>query len=170
VDFSVPDRPVFDAALSRAVLRAVADGRLPETLRVYQPADVVAFSALDRVRPGFPAAVRDKALIDIFGYDNIDEYLKVPLLDQVAPESREFIRSRMEKRQKGEPLEPRFEYKIQRKDGEIRDIEISVGEIFIGKEKYTQGSFRDVTERKEAEDALKESQKLLETIVELTPT
>jgi lipoate-protein ligase A len=58
VDFSVPDRPVFDAALSRAVLRAVADGRLPETLRVYQPADVVAFSALDRVRPGFPAAVR----------------------------------------------------------------------------------------------------------------
>jgi PAS domain S-box-containing protein len=112
----------------------------------------------------------NKALLDIFGYYNIDEYLKISLLDHVAPESREFIRGRMEKRQKGEPLEPRFEYKIQRKDGEIRDIEISVGEIYFGKEMYTQGSFRDVTERKEAEDALKESQKLLETIVELTPT
>lgn len=58
MDRSFPDRPVFDAALSRAVLRAVGDGRLEECLRIYQPADVVAFSVLDRARPGFPAAVR----------------------------------------------------------------------------------------------------------------
>ncbi len=51
-------RPAFDTALSRAILLAVDAGQSPETLRLYQPDDVVAFSAVDRQRPGFPRALR----------------------------------------------------------------------------------------------------------------
>lgn len=54
---SFPGRPAFDAAVSRALLQGVAEGRTPPTLRLYAPDDVLAFSVLDRTRPGFASAV-----------------------------------------------------------------------------------------------------------------
>ena len=54
---SFPGRPAYDTALSHALLRRVAAGDLPESLRLYQPDDVVLFSLLDARRPGFGAAV-----------------------------------------------------------------------------------------------------------------
>jgi lipoate-protein ligase A len=44
--------------VSRALLRDVAQGRAPETLRLYRPDDVVAFSTTDLRRADFPGAVR----------------------------------------------------------------------------------------------------------------
>lgn len=37
------DRPALDTAVSRCLLRAVAQGTQPETLRLYRPGDIVAF-------------------------------------------------------------------------------------------------------------------------------
>ena len=54
---SYPGRPAFDTAFSRALLHRVGEGVGAETLRLYQPDDVVAFSVLDRTRPGFACAV-----------------------------------------------------------------------------------------------------------------
>lgn len=50
-------RPAYDTGLSRALLEEVAAGRHPEALRLHVPGDVVAFSVLDRARPGFEEAV-----------------------------------------------------------------------------------------------------------------
>jgi len=52
-----PGRPVFDTAVSHAMLRRVAVGAAPESLRLYVPEDIVLFSSLDRRRPGFERAV-----------------------------------------------------------------------------------------------------------------
>lgn len=57
LDERFPGRPAFDTAVSRALLDGVSAGRLPECLRLYEPDDVLAFSVLDRTRPGFPGAV-----------------------------------------------------------------------------------------------------------------
>lgn len=46
-----------DTALSHALLRAVDAGQAPESLRLYRPTDAMAFSLLDRTRPGFARAV-----------------------------------------------------------------------------------------------------------------
>jgi len=54
---AVPGRPALDTALSRSFLDLVATGEAPETFRLYRPDDVLAFSGLDAVRPGFHAAV-----------------------------------------------------------------------------------------------------------------
>jgi lipoate-protein ligase A len=48
---------VADVALSHALLRAVEAGEAPESLRLYRPRDALAFSLLDRTRPGFAQAV-----------------------------------------------------------------------------------------------------------------
>jgi lipoate-protein ligase A len=53
----VPGAPALDTAVSRALLEAVAAGEQPETLRLYRPDDVVAFSGLDATSPGFARAV-----------------------------------------------------------------------------------------------------------------
>ena len=58
---SYPGRPAFDTALSRALLHRVGEGVGAETLRLYQPDDVVAFSVLDRTRPGFGCAIEAAA-------------------------------------------------------------------------------------------------------------
>jgi len=57
IDTAFPGRAAFDVAVSRALLREVATGKRPETLRLYRPDDVVAFSTTDLRRPGFPHAV-----------------------------------------------------------------------------------------------------------------
>ena len=56
-DAAYPGRAAFDVALSRALLREVAAGKRPETLRLYRPDDVVAFSTTDLRRPGFARAL-----------------------------------------------------------------------------------------------------------------
>ncbi len=58
IDIDFPGRPAFDTAVSRALLREVAAGKRPETLRIYRPDDVVAFSTTDLRRPHFSRAVR----------------------------------------------------------------------------------------------------------------
>src|ERR671919_336437 len=51
-----PEPEEMDTAVSHAVLRLVARGALPETLRLQRPAAVVAFGPRDRVAPGFDRA------------------------------------------------------------------------------------------------------------------
>jgi len=54
---SFPGQPALDTAVSRALLHRVAEGRQGESLRVHRPDDVLAFSILDRTKPGFAAAL-----------------------------------------------------------------------------------------------------------------
>lgn len=52
----VGNSALSDTALSHALLRAVDAGDAPESLRLYRPLDALAFSVLDRTRPGFARA------------------------------------------------------------------------------------------------------------------
>ncbi|MEZ4332126.1 MAG: lipoate--protein ligase family protein [Myxococcota bacterium] len=52
-----PDRAVLDTAVSHALLRRVARGDAPESLRLYRPDDALLFSSLDARRPGYARAV-----------------------------------------------------------------------------------------------------------------
>ena len=53
---SMPRDPVLDTALSSAVLEGVVQGR-PPVLRLWAPGPSTSFGRLDRLVPGFPAAV-----------------------------------------------------------------------------------------------------------------
>jgi len=63
-----PGDPVFDTALSHAMLRRVAAGTAPESLRLYLPENALLFSSLDRRRPGYARAV---ALAEEAGFPSV---------------------------------------------------------------------------------------------------
>jgi lipoate-protein ligase A len=48
----------MDTAVSATLLRWVSDGKLPESVRIHRPGDVVAFGPKDRHEPGYAAALR----------------------------------------------------------------------------------------------------------------
>jgi octanoyl-[GcvH]:protein N-octanoyltransferase len=54
---SFPDRPAFGTAVSEAILRRVAAGELPATMRIHRPGPELALSKQDRVSAGFQRAV-----------------------------------------------------------------------------------------------------------------
>jgi PAS domain S-box-containing protein len=108
----------------------------------------------------------NQALLVIFGYENLDEFVRVPLLDHVAPDSRGVIAHRMKELSQGEKLEVEFEYDILRKDGQTRTLRASATHIFEGSEVYTQTTFQDITERRQTENALRESEKRFATLSE----
>jgi octanoyl-[GcvH]:protein N-octanoyltransferase len=54
---SFADRPAYGTAVSEAIMRRVAAGELPATLRVHRPARELAFSKQDSAAAGFPDAV-----------------------------------------------------------------------------------------------------------------
>jgi octanoyl-[GcvH]:protein N-octanoyltransferase len=53
---SFPDQPELSTAVSRTILRRVAAGELPPTIRIHRPGNQVAFGRQDLASPRFEAA------------------------------------------------------------------------------------------------------------------
>ncbi|MGA9098191.1 MAG: PAS domain S-box protein, partial [Methanotrichaceae archaeon] len=112
----------------------------------------------------------NSALLRIFGYDSLEEFLKNPLIDPVAPESRELIATRKREISEGKSMPSVFEYTILRKDGTTRILRTSSSSITLGGKIYKQTTFQDITEQKQAEEALRESENKYRAIFENTGT
>jgi PAS domain S-box-containing protein len=116
------------------------------------------------VSKGNKVEFANSALLSIFGYDTLEEFAKIPLLDHVAPSSREMIASLMRKVNQGETPQADFEYDIIRKDGKIRTLNAHTFHLTSGDAIYTQTTFEDVTERKQAEQKLLDYQSQLKSL------
>ncbi|MFW9914793.1 MAG: PAS domain S-box protein [Candidatus Thorarchaeota archaeon] len=82
-------------------------------------------------------------------------------------ESATLVADRYVRRQRGEAVPSRYEFNILRKDGEKRRVEISSAVIEDSFDhKNTIAQLLDITERKKAEDALRESEERYRTILE----
>jgi PAS domain S-box-containing protein len=95
------------------------------------------------------------------------ELLRMNIKDLDTPEASKLIPERMRRVLAGETLAIEVEH--HHKDGHDFPLEVSANLISIGGDPFIQCFYRDITERKRAEDALRASQKMIEEIINAIP-
>lgn len=97
------------------------------------------------------------AVSTITGFSR-DELLQMTTWDIVHPEDRAVARARIAARFDGMPLTPRHEYRVLTKSGGTRWIDVSVVMLDVDGSRVMLGTAFDVTERRLAEESLRESE------------
>ena len=107
----------------------------------------------------------NKKCAQIFGFTNGDELLGLPLGGIIHPDDRDRVLEIVRKSQRGEHVPPRCEFKGLRKDGGLIQAEASEARTTYRGEPATIVYFRDITERKRAD----EERRRLSLIAEQAP-
>ena len=110
----------------------------------------------------------NRAILDIYGYDSIEELKNTPLKERYTPESYAEFQIRKEKRLRGEFGPSEYEISIVRKNGEIRHLHVFRKEIFWNGKKQSQVIYQDITERRQAEEKLRETLESLRKSIKTT--
>jgi PAS domain S-box-containing protein len=93
----------------------------------------------------------NRAILDIYGLDSIDELNTTPVKKRYTPESYAEFQIRREKRKRGDYCPSEYKVSIVRKDGEVRHLQVLRSEILWNDEEHFQTIYRDITEHKRKE-------------------
>src|SRR5579859_353650 len=171
----VADHVAVAIARGRAAsaLRAeLAERRVvEESLRVSEERQRSLFDGapigLYRTVPGGEIIDVNQALLELLGYGNLEELRAVGVQHTfVNPDDRVEYETTIMR----DGIVKRFEMQLRRRDGEVIWVEDN-GRIVRdanGKAQFYEGSIQDITDRKRAEDALRESEERLRFTIEHT--
>lgn len=107
----------------------------------------------------------NRATEAVTGYSR-EELLKMKVFDLIHPSFQDVVLQRGTARQRGEGAPRHYEFQIVRKDGTTRWLDFSGGVVQFGGRPAAIGTAFDVTERKAAEEAVRESEKRLRVLVD----
>jgi PAS domain S-box-containing protein len=108
----------------------------------------------------------NEAFARIHGF-TIDEMMKMNIKDLDTPETSQLAPARMQRVMNGESMT--FEVEHFCKEGQTIPIEASANLVTIGGKKYLLGFHRDITQRKQTENAIQESESRFRTLIEQSP-
>jgi len=111
----------------------------------------------------------NQAIMDIYGYDSIEEIRTTPIKNRYTPESYAEFQIRYDKRRQGEESPSEYEISIVKKNGEVRRLQVFRKEVLWNDERQYQVLYHDITERKRAEETLAQEQYLMRTLMDNLP-
>ncbi|MDD5473000.1 MAG: PAS domain S-box protein [Candidatus Methanoperedens sp.] len=100
-------------------------------------------------------------LAELWG-SSAEELLETPIIQHIHPDERDKVMERYQRRMTNEDVPPIYETVLLRKDGTTVNIEINAGVISYKGKPADLVMIRDITERKRAEELLRENQALLD--------
>ncbi len=106
----------------------------------------------------------NKQWIKMFGFDGPEEVIGKSIRPTIHPDNVEMVTNIMNKRQRGEPVPSRYEFKGVTKKGDTLYVEVSAASITFQGRPFALIYLRDITERKRAEESLMKSHKELERL------
>ncbi len=167
-----PDEEAFAGTISSLMAQAMvnesrtrAEDRLKESETRYRQLIETMPDGLYRSSREGKFIEVNQALVEILGYDSREDLLAIDIVSSLyfTPEERDGAMFEETQHQMAV-------YRLRKKDGSEVWVEDHGRQVLDdeGGILYNEGVLRDVTERKQAEDALKSSMALLETILEST--
>ncbi len=110
----------------------------------------------------------NRSLLDIWGYDTLAEF-DAPGKNRYTPATQAEYQLRKDRTLRGEPVPDKMEISIVRKDGSVGYCQVIFKETLWGNKLQNQGIFQDITERKNIEQALIESEENLRNSMDNSP-
>jgi len=111
----------------------------------------------------------NQAILNIYGYSSIEELKATPIKERYTPESHAEYQERKERRKRGKPVPASYEIRIVRKNGEVRHLAVSRKEVIWNGETQFQSLYEDITKRKQAETALRQSEEFTSSLLINSP-
>jgi PAS domain S-box-containing protein len=105
----------------------------------------------------------------LFGLENPEETIGRTILDFHAPQCHEWMKDIIRRGQQGLPTPTDFESIGRRKDGSTFPMHCAVSQINLADGPVTLGFLTDLSERKRAEEASRESEERYRTLIENSP-
>ncbi len=144
--------------------RKLAENSLQESRERYRTLVEDSFDGIF-VQKGSKIVFANSRLYEMLGYDEGElqglEHWRI-----YHPDYQALTRGRAEARMRGEYVPAQYEVKLLRKDGSFFDGEINARPVSLSTEPGIQVWVRDITGRKQAEAALRESEEKYRTIIE----
>ena len=108
----------------------------------------------------------NRVMLNIYGYGSIEELKTTPLKERCTPESYAEYQIRKEKRKREGDRPSEYSISIVRKNGEVRHLQaFRKGILWNGEEQF-QVIYQDISERRQAEEALRASREQLRALAE----
>jgi PAS domain S-box-containing protein len=111
----------------------------------------------------------NRRFVEIFGYDKREDVIGKLVSLVVHPDDQDKVLTINQRRQRGEPVPSRYEFKGMTKDGRVIYIEVSAASIvYRGTPEYLV-YLRDITERKVAEEVVRNERNRFRILSESAP-